>query len=77
MRVKMLQDAPGSPDGITVQDYTEGVEYDVPDRLGDVFVHYELATAVGEDGETVIIDLPKLGTGPTADKQDAGPTENK
>jgi hypothetical protein len=48
MQIKMLQDAPGSPDGIHVQDYENGVEYDVPARLGEVFVehgHAELADA--------------------------------
>jgi hypothetical protein len=40
VKIKMLEDAPGSPDGIHVQDYENGVEYDVPDRLGEVFVQY-------------------------------------
>jgi hypothetical protein len=32
VKITMLEDAPGSPDGIHVQDYEAGVEYDVPDR---------------------------------------------
>lgn len=38
MRVKMLEDAPGSPDGVTVVKYDDGVVYEVSDALGVVFI---------------------------------------
>jgi hypothetical protein len=31
VKIKMLTDAPGSPDGIRVEQYSAGVEYDVPE----------------------------------------------
>jgi hypothetical protein len=46
VKIKMLEDAPGSPDGIHVHDYQAGVEYDVTTSLGEAFVqhgHAELA----------------------------------
>lgn len=38
MRVKMLWDAPGSPDGIHVYRYENGKLYDVTDSLGNAFI---------------------------------------
>jgi outer membrane biosynthesis protein TonB len=51
VKIKMLEDAPGSPDGIHVQDYEKDVEYDVTDSLGEAFVqhgHAELAEPTPE-----------------------------
>lgn len=62
MKIRMLQDAPGSPDGITVNEYDKGKVYDVPDALADTFVKYGLAE----------VDAPKPKT-----KKATGPTENK
>jgi hypothetical protein len=46
VKIKMLEDAPGSPDGIHVYDYDAGVEYDVTDSLGNVFVKHGHAELV-------------------------------
>jgi hypothetical protein len=46
VKIRMLEDAPGSPDGIRVNQYEAGVEYDVTASLGEAFVqhgHAELA----------------------------------
>lgn len=40
MKIRMLEDAPGSPDGIHVHDYEAGVEYDVTTSLGEAFVQH-------------------------------------
>lgn len=42
----MLVDAPGSPDGVTVNEYAGGVTYDVPRDLADTLVKYEFAERV-------------------------------
>ncbi len=49
MRVKMLQDAPGSPDGVTVNEYSEGVVYEVTDDLGNAFVAENFAEETTDD----------------------------
>lgn len=38
MKVKMLKNEKGSPDGLTVVYYKEGSEYDLTDRLAEVFI---------------------------------------
>lgn len=43
MFIRMKQTANGSPDGNNVQTYEEGQAYDVPDRLGEIFVGAGLA----------------------------------
>lgn len=65
MKVKMITDAPGSPDGIRIEQYEQGHTYDVPGELGDVLVAEGLAAAVAEKG-------PVKST-----KRAAGPSENK
>lgn len=38
MRIKMLVSQRGSPDGIRVSLYESGNEYDLPDRLANIFI---------------------------------------
>ena len=38
MKVRMLVSKLGSPDGIRVHDYEVGKEYDLPDRLANIFI---------------------------------------
>jgi hypothetical protein len=72
VKIKMLEDAPGSPDGIHVQDYEAGVEYEVPDSLGDVFVTY------GHAAPADAAPTPKPKAKPKAKAKDAGAQpENK
>ena len=85
MRVKMLVDAPGSPDGVTVLDYTEGTVYDVPDDLGNVFLAEKFAKktteAVTVEVEDTVDDEPEAvepETVPVVEaKLGTGPEENK
>lgn len=60
MRVKMLKDAPGSPDGIHVNEYAKGNVYEVTESLGGAFVDANLAK----------LDKPatKQDTGPEENK---------
>lgn len=46
MKIKMLQDAPGSEDGFTVKDYEAGKEYEVGEALGRAFVGAEQAEEI-------------------------------
>ena len=43
MLIKMLKTTPGSPNGIIVNTYEEGKEYDVPEGLGKVFIGMKVA----------------------------------
>lgn len=38
MKIKMLKTVPGSLNGITIQTFEEGAEYDLPAELADAFV---------------------------------------
>lgn len=38
MRVKIIKNQPGSPDGVTVIDYRAGQVYDMPDHLAVIFI---------------------------------------
>lgn len=77
MRVKMLVDAPGSPDGITVLDYAEGTVYDVPDDLGDVFLNEEVAEETDEDatGDAELEQTPEPETEAAAAADEAAQAE--
>ena len=78
MRVKMLKDAPGSPDGITVNEYLKGDVYEVTNSLGAAFI----AQGAAQSDQT---KKPALDGGVDGDaaeanaeaKMDAGPSENK
>ncbi|WP_323396277.1 Rho termination factor N-terminal domain-containing protein [Acetobacterium wieringae] len=38
MKIKMIKTVPGSLNGITIQTFDEGVEYDLPKELADAFI---------------------------------------
>lgn len=38
MKIKMLKTVPGSMNGIAIQTFDEGVEYDLPKELSDAFI---------------------------------------
>jgi hypothetical protein len=38
MKINMLRTVPGSINGITIQTFDEGVEYDLPNELADAFI---------------------------------------
>lgn len=67
MRVKMKDDAPGSPDGVIVNQYAAGDVYEVTEDLGNAF----LAEGLAEETKA------KPTAEPGEDKQDAGPDEDK
>lgn len=75
MRVRMLVDAPGSPDGIEVREYMADTTYDVPASLGAVLVVHGFAVTVAK--------LKYLGTTPdpkvakTGRRKMTAPPENK
>lgn len=76
MRVKMLQDAPGSPDGVTVNEYTEGEVYDVTESLGVAFLAAGLAVEdEQESADAEPVEEPE-GADVESKKLD-GPQENK
>lgn len=69
MRVKMLRDAPGSPDGIQVNEYLKGDVYEVSVSLGQAFL------------EAGFAELDKPASKPKVAEADTkmadGPAENK
>lgn len=70
----MLEDAPGSPDGVTVMQYSEGETYDVPQDLADTMIRHELAEPL-----TVIVE-PKPDDEPKPARRGrkaTAPPENK
>lgn len=84
MRVKMLTDAPGSPDGVTVNEYSKGEVYEVTDSLGTVFIEQGLAEATEDDvtpDAEPAVEVPDESPEELAEKsdskKDAGPSENK
>lgn len=38
MKIRMIKAAPGSLDGITIQTFEEGIEYELPKQLADAFI---------------------------------------
>ena len=80
MRVKMLVDAPGSPDGVTVNEYSQDQVYDVTHDLAAAFLANGLA--VEDDADPVAPDAPVVvpegdDAADDATKLTAGPQENK
>jgi hypothetical protein len=75
--VRMLEDAKGAPAGHTVFDYKAGEVYGaesepaMSDPLAEVFVKYDLAVEVDEDGNPIAPPAAKRQTKP------AGPPETK
>lgn len=81
MRVKMLEDAPGSPDGVTVNEYDEGVVYEVSDALGVVFVREGFADETDEDVTSDVVSESVADEDADAEADAGGktstPAENK
>lgn len=84
MKVKLLVDAPGSPDGVTVNEYSEGEVYEVTDSLGTVFIEQGLAEATEDDVtpdaepvEEVPDESPEELAETAKGKKATAPTENK
>lgn len=50
VRIKMLETRTGSPDGMTVCSYSKGEQYELPDRLAQVFVQEGWGKPVQERG---------------------------
>lgn len=48
MRIKMLMNKHGAPDGHTVKLYTNGEEYDLPEGLAKIFLAEKAAEVVLE-----------------------------
>ncbi len=73
MKIKMLKTIPGSIDGITVQEFIEGEEYDIEGPLLDAFMRMKVCEKVKEK------PAPKRkDKGPAPENKDAGPApENK
>lgn len=81
--VKMLQDAPGSPDGVHVFEYRAGEVYGddttprVSPQLADLFISHALAQAVADEPEAAPEAAePKPAPEKRATKP-AGPAETK
>ena len=47
MEIRMLETKSGSPDGLTVQNYSAGRVYDVPEALATVFIAMGVARLEG------------------------------
>ena len=79
MKVRMLKDSPGSPDGVTVNQYAKGVVYDVSHALGTTFVKFGHAV----EHEVAVVEkvvekaIPNLAPAPRRSKKLDGPEENK
>ena len=66
MRLKMLRDDRGSPNGIAVEDYKAGEEYEIPYSLARVFIHLGSAIeiTVAESEEKAIASAPENASAP-------------
>lgn len=51
MKIKMIENKRGSHDGVTVNTYIEGIEYNIKESLASVFVKLNVAKEV--------IEIPK------------------
>jgi hypothetical protein len=72
MKVRMLRDAPGSPDGVTVNQYANGEVYEVTESLGDAFLAEGFAEAYKDVPAPVVVPpapAPKA-TAPQENKSD-------
>lgn len=86
MLVKMLEDAPGSPDGVTVNDYAGGETYDVTSDLAYVFVAQgfaelveapEVETPAPDEREHVELVITEDAPAPKRGRRSAAPEETK
>lgn len=71
MKITMLETAPGSPDGVQVNDYDEGETYDVPQDLADTFIRYGLANAAAKNARAT--DATEAAQDTTGDQSDGDP----
>jgi hypothetical protein len=65
MNIKMTQTVKGSPDGVTVNTYSEGEEYSVPSELGVLFVKGDYAVSLDEKS-----DAKRAESGDVAPQED-------
>ncbi len=68
MLIKMKESQNGSPNGLIVNLYEKGVQYDVPESLGDVFVKIGAAEKVVKPEIKNISEAPEnkdAGEAPT------------
>ena len=73
MKVRMLKSLPGSEDGIHVQDYVAGEEYEMGEALAGAFMGCGAAVAV----EVVAPQLSEDANQSAKTKKSKGPSENK
>lgn len=63
MKVKMLKTEKGSPNGIRVIEYIKGEEYEMPEKLADVFISIGCAEpkmkSVKQSPKNKIMQTPK------------------
>lgn len=58
MKIRMLNDCPGSRDGLRVENFRKGVEYDVPESLAKCFIDSKTAVDASTKVETKVTDTP-------------------
>ena len=58
MKIKMIENKRGSIDGVTVNMYLSGIEYDMKESLASVFIKLNVAKEVVEIPK-VIIETPE------------------
>jgi len=58
MKIKMLEEAKGSPDGVTVKIYEAKKEYNMPSSLGKVFVE-QMKVGVEVKSKVIEIEVPE------------------
>ena len=58
MKIKMTENKRGSIDGVTVNMYLSGIEYDIKESLANVFIKLNVAKEIIEIPE-VIIETPE------------------
>lgn len=78
MKIRMLTDDVGCPDGYTRTQYKEGEEYEVPEVLGNAFVNKDKPSAeeVGTARRTVGPSETKPAS-PGENKEDVDPEEER
>jgi len=59
MNVKMIKTVNGSPDGVTVNRYEAGHEYDIPEDLAAVFLKAKMAKQVKESAAADVPETPE------------------
>lgn len=62
MKLQMLKPMPGSPDGLRVHEYAEGLHEDVADELALAFIGMGVARQAGAEVETPEDAAPAMET---------------